>query len=285
MNSTGKSTRRAFVGGCLATPIASWGTQRAPPPLMQANAYRVDTTIDLERYWVAEKLDGVRAYWTGSELLTRTGNLIAAPTWFIAPLPTCALDGELWGGRGTFERTSGVVRALEPRDAAWRAISYMIFDLPAESGPFDERCDRLAMLAATMRAPWVAPIQQARVVDANELYARLRDVEAHGGEGLMLHRGAARYVAGRSDDLLKMKSFDDAEAKIVGYLSGKGKYVGLVGALLVERSDGVQFRIGSGLSDKERRHPPAIGSWVTYAYNGFTNSGLPRFPRFVRVSE
>lgn len=285
MNSTGMSTRRAFVSGCLAVPIAGWTMERTPPPLMLANTYREDTVLDLPRHWVSEKLDGVRAYWTGSELLTRAGNPIAAPKWFTAPLPACALDGELWGGRRTFERTSGAVRALEPDNAAWRAIGYMLFDLPAEPSPFDERYDRLGRLTASMRTPWVAPIQQTRVADANELRARLRDVEAHGGEGLMLHRGAARYVAGRSDDLLKMKSFDDAEAKVVGYVSGNGKYVGLVGALVVERSDGVQFRIGSGLSDTDRRHPPVIGSWVTYAYNGFTSSGLPRFPRFIRVRE
>lgn len=285
MSSTGKSTRRAFVSGCLAMPIAAWATERTPPPLMLANAYRDDLDLDVSRYWVSEKLDGVRAYWTGNELLSRTGLPIAAPSWFTAPLPPCALDGELWGGRETFERTSGVVRSLEAQNAAWRALSYMTFDLPAEPGDFDARCDKLAALMASLRAPWVAAIQQARVADVAELHARLRDVEAQRGEGLMLHRGAAHYVPGRSDDLVKMKSFDDAEAKVVGYVAGNGKYAGMVGALLVERSDGAQFRIGSGLSDLERRHPPAIGSWVTYAYNGFTNSGLPRFPRFLRMRE
>jgi DNA ligase 1 len=285
MSSTGKSTRRAFVSGCLAMPIAGWALERTLPPLMLANTYRDELGREINRYWVSEKLDGVRAYWTGNELLTRSGHSIAAPAWFTAPLPPCALDGELWGGRGTFERTSGVVRSLAAEGAAWRALSYMTFDLPAETSVFDERCDRLAALTASLRAPWIAAIQQTRVADVAELHARLRDVEEQRGEGLMLHRGAARYIAGRSDDLLKMKSFDDAEAKVVGYVAGNGKYVGLVGALLVERGDGVQFRIGSGLSDVERRHPPALGSWVTYVHNGFTSSGMPRFPRFLRVRE
>jgi DNA ligase-1 len=99
----------------------------------------------------------------------------------------------------------------------------------------------------------------------------------------MLHRGDSLYVAARTDDLLKYKSFDDAEAKVIGYIPGNGKYVGMMGALLVERTDGVQFKIGSGFTDAERRDPPQLGSWVTYAYNGSTGSGLPRFARFVRV--
>jgi DNA ligase-1 len=58
----------------------------------------------------------------------------------------------------------------------------------------------------------------------------------------------------------------------------------MLGALLVERPDGLRFRIGTGFTDEERRNPPPIGSWITYAYNGFTVSGIPRFARFMRMS-
>src|SRR5690606_11512046 len=98
-----------------------------------------------------------------------------------------------------------------------------------------------------------------------------------------LHRGASRYVAARTDDLLKFKSFEDAEARVVGYEPGKGKYAGMMGAVLVERPDGVRFKIGSGFTDAERRNPPPPGAWITYAYNGLTENGLPRFARFRRL--
>jgi ATP-dependent DNA ligase len=62
-----------------------------------------DVEIDLSRYWVSEKYDGVRACWDGSQLLSRAGNVIHAPAWFTARLPTTPLDGELWAGRGRFE--------------------------------------------------------------------------------------------------------------------------------------------------------------------------------------
>jgi len=106
-----------------------------------------------------------------------------------------------------------------------------------------------------------------------------------GGEGLMLHRGASLYRAERNNDLLKVKTHDDAEARVVGHVPGKGRHAQRLGALLVEMPGGQRFKLGTGLSDAEREHPPAIGTWVTYRYNGLTAGGLPRFARFMRVRE
>jgi DNA ligase-1 len=99
----------------------------------------------------------------------------------------------------------------------------------------------------------------------------------------VLHRADARYHAGRSDDLLKFKPFDDAEARVVGYRPGKGKYAGMVGALLVQDAHGRRFALGSGLRDADRAKPPRIGSQVTFRYNGLTAKGTPRFARYLRV--
>ena len=99
----------------------------------------------------------------------------------------------------------------------------------------------------------------------------------------MLRRDDAPYRGGRSDDLLKLKSFEDAEAMVVGHVPGKGKYAGQTGALIVELPDGRRLRLGSGLTDALRRAPPPIGSVVTYRYNGTHAGGLPRFARFWRV--
>ena len=72
---------------------------------------------------------------------------------------------------------------------------------------------------------------------------------------------------------------------MTGYAPGKGKYEGMTGALLVRTPEGLSFKLGSGLSNADRRQPPAIGSWVTYRYQGLHDSGLPRFARFWRVRE
>ena len=99
----------------------------------------------------------------------------------------------------------------------------------------------------------------------------------------MLRSTEAPYRAGRSDDLIKLKLFDDAEAVVVQHLPGNGKYQSMLGALLVELPNGQRFKIGTGFSDAERANPPPIGSIITYRYNGTHPSGLPRFARFWRI--
>ena len=250
---------------------------------MLAEAFAPGEQIEVARYRVSEKLDGVRAYWNGTQLITRGGHVIAAPAWFVAGWPSTPLDGELWGGRGTFERTSGIVRSQAASDSEWRTLSYRVFDMPHAGGSFDERSKLLQTIVNRINTSTLVCVEQMRVRNEAELAALLSRIEAAGGEGLMLHRGDSLYVAARSDDLLKYKSFDDAEARVLGYVSGNGKLEGMMGALLVERADGAQFKVGSGFTDVERRSPPPIGSWITYAYNGLTTNGLPRFARFLRV--
>ena len=100
-----------------------------------------------------------------------------------------------------------------------------------------------------------------------------------------MHRANALYETGRSDVLLKLKPYLDAEAKVIAHLPGKGKYAGKMGSLLVELPDGVQFKLGTGFSDAERAHPPAIVSTVRFIYQHKTKTGKPRFARFLRIRQ
>ena len=252
-----------------------------PPSLMLARDYKAGVAVG--DYWVSEKFDGVRGRWDGHALWTRGGGRIAVPDWFVAHWPPVPMDGELWIGRGRFDEVSALVRAQRPDDAAWRQVHFMVFDLPAHPGGFDQRLQRLRVVLAGADVPWLRPVPQQRFADAASLDARLQAVVAGGGEGLMLHHRAALYRAGRSDGLLKLKPWQDAEARVVGHTPGRGKYAGMLGALVVERPDGLRFRLGSGFDDAHRASPPAVGSHVTYRYNGLTGKGVPRFARFLRV--
>ena len=262
---------------CLS-PAPGWAATPAP---MLATA--LHGQVDVARYLVSEKLDGVRARWDGRRLLTRNGDPIDAPAWFTAGWPAVPMDGELWLGRGRFQQASTLVRALRPDPAAWRPARFMAFDLPADAGAFGQRAARLRALVASADAAHLRAIAQRRLDTRAAVDAWLRAVVAGGGEGLVLHRLDARYRGGRSDDLLKYKPAADAEARVVGYRPGKGKYAGLVGALVVEDARGRRFALGSGLSDADRRHPPRPGTLVTYRYNGLTAKGTPRFARYLRV--
>jgi DNA ligase 1 len=255
-----------------------------PPPAMLAKVYR--NAAPLADYLVSEKLDGVRGYWDGDKLLTRGGERIEAPGWFTAGWPDFPLDGELWVGRGQFSSAVSIVRTKTPDDAAWRTLRFMVFDLPAHPGPYAERNEALKSLLAGLALPWLRPVEQFRVADRTGLRAAFDRVVGNGGEGLMLHRAASLYQVGRSDDLLKLKPYDDAEARVIAHLPGKGKHQGVLGALLVETPEGLRFRIGTGFSDAQRRNPPAQGSWITYRYIGLNEgSRIPRFASFMRVRE
>lgn len=62
----------------------------------------------------------------------------------------------------------------------------------------------------------------------------------------MLRQPGSTYVGSRSSTLLKVKSFEDTEAIIRGYVPGKGKYQGMTGGLRCELANGLQFQVGSG---------------------------------------
>lgn len=236
-------------------------------------------------YLVSEKFDGVRAVWDGQVLRFRSGRLIAAPAWFLAALPPLPLDGELWMGRGQFDRASGAVRKTAPDDAEWRNLKYLVFDTLGRAEPFAQRVGLLTQAVAATGLPWLQAVSHSTVKDSSALQTRLQEVLVQGGEGLVLHRADALWQAGRTDALFKFKPQPDEEGRVLGYQAGKGRFAGLTGALLLETPQGQRFALGSGLSDTLRRNPPPVGTWVTYRYRDRTPSGLPRFASFVRVRE
>jgi DNA ligase len=264
-------------------PAAAHALEAPPPAIPLAGL--ADAHTDPSAYWVSEKLDGVRAVWDGSTLRFRSGQPIHAPDWFLAALPHEALDGELWMGRRSFERLSGIVRKEHPADEEWRQVRYMVFELPGAAGDFTAQLGRVRAIVAAAQVPWLGMVEQFRVADRQALRHRLHEVVHGGGEGLMLHRADAPWLTGRNDALLKLKPWQDAEARVVAHRGGHGKYAGMVGALEVEAADGRRFRIGSGLSDELRRHPPPIGTTITYRYRDLTANGLPRFASYWRIRD
>lgn len=261
--------------------VASVGHGRTVPALTQARIYQGDA--DLSRYWVSEKFDGVRAYWDGEDLISRHGNRFDVPTAFTRGFPEQPLDGELWMGRGTFSRMVGLINRHDTGPEHWRDVYYMVFDLPRAAGPFNDRLRTLRRLLKDHDNPHLRLVRQIKVADRAALNRRLEKVIEAGGEGLMLHRGDAPYRSYRSTDLLKVKPYQDAEARVVAHLPGEGRLEGKMGALLLETASGRHFRLGTGFSDAQRANPPPIGSLVTYKFYGRTRHGLPRFPSFLRV--
>jgi DNA ligase 1 len=272
----------ALIAG--STQLATTAAKTSPQPkdlvLLAKNA---PAGIDPLGYLVSEKLDGVRAVWDGKVLRFRSGRAIAAPAWFLAKLPMQALDGELWLGRGQFDALSGIVRKTLPIDAEWQQVKYMVFELPKDKAKFAERVVTLRAVVQEAAFPQLQAVEQFNIANRATLQARLDDVVQSGGEGLMLHLANSLVTTGRSDVLLKLKPVQDAEAIVVGYIAGKGKYKGMTGALDVKTADGQRIKLGTGLSDAQRKQPPPIGSTITFSYRDLTPSGMPRFASFLRM--
>jgi len=265
----------------LATSQKAGNTPQKAPVML---AHRWDQKVDIKGWWMSEKLDGVRGYWTGKELISRSGNLFSVPKWFTRNFPSTPLDGELWIGRRQFSVLVGIIRRKMPADE-WEKVRYLIFDAPQAEGGFEKRLDFARRWFRQHPNPYTEVLKQQICENEMHLRRKLGEIEALGGEGLMLRKPDSAYTVGRSYDLLKVKTFKDAEATVIKHLSGSGKHAGRLGALLVEQPNGIQFAIGTGFTDQERENPPPVGSIITFKYYGFHESGIPRFASFLRVRE
>jgi DNA ligase 1 len=257
-------------------------------------------------WWISEKLDGIRAYWDGpkGKLLTRNGNPIHAPPWFLKDFPKdVTFDGELYLKCNAFNETSSTVRSYDDTNEDWKQIRYMVFDIPsARSQPFEVRVQLIADHAKKLNLAHFLPVGQTLCTSAQQMDQLLKAVLAKGGEGLMLREPKSLYVGTRSSTLLKVKEMLDAEAIVIGRHPGKGRHQGVCGSLecrlhVVDGSNNdqnnaqnndqnndqnkkVTFHVGSGLSDEQRKHPPKKGQIISISYQSLTPAGKPRFPIF-----
>jgi len=275
----GEQVEADRTGNAVAAPRKSAAAKKKDgPPVLLANRWEND--IDLAGWWMSEKLDGVRAYWDGKQFLSRQGNTFHAPDWFIESLPSTPLDGELWLDRQEFQRTVSIVRRQDKSDH-WREITYVVFDAPARDEPFEDRIEYIRTFINDDKPDFAKALRHQKCRDLAHLKRELSKVEKSGGEGLMLRKPGSKYEKGRSSSLLKVKTFVEAEARVVGHKAGRGRHKGRLGALQVEMPSGDQFSVGTGFSDAQRENPPAVGSVITYRYQELTKGGIPRFPSFV----
>jgi len=236
----------------------------------------------VEGWLMSEKLDGVRGYWDGNRLLSKNGIALHPPPEFLANFPPFALEGELWGGRGTFQQTVSIVKQQHPH-AGWGKLHFAIFDVPREPGGFQHRLQRAKEWFAVHPSRFAFVIPQQVITDKQQVKRELKRIEALGGEGLILRKPEGAYVVGRSREIVKVKSYLDAEAVVIAHIPGKGRNRGRLGSLLVELPDKTRFRVGTGFSDRQRMNPPPVGAVITFKYYGLFQSGCPKFPSFLRT--
>jgi DNA polymerase/3'-5' exonuclease PolX len=269
---------------------------------------------------LSEKYDGYRARWIPERqvFLSRNQKVFNAPDWFKCAMPDINLDGELFAGRENFQ-DMGVVRKKIPIDEEWINIKYVVYDLPEDNNVFEVRVKNLKNVVDETKKAWdtfqfsedthpspfdsiESPIvftEQVKIKSLKHLEEIYKDVLSNGGEGVMIKDPKSYYEDKRSDYMLKYKPCFDAESIIVDYKVGQGKYEGLLGSFVckplinygnysvIDKNEGHEFTL-SGMDDEIRSnyletHPE--GTIITYEYSGITDTGKPRFPRYLRVRD
>ena len=266
-------------------------------------------------WFLSEKYDGYRSRWMGETdkiFLSRAQKEFSgAPDWYKLAMPEENLDGELWVGRENFQ-SMGVVRKKSPDPKEWVPVNYLVYDIPDLDKPFSERLVILRKIVKDNKVRWdevkktlpeelqiECPLKMAsqKVVESEEhMEETYRKIIEKGGEGIMLKDPDSLYGNGRSNYLLKYKPSFDEEAIIVDYKLGKGKYTGILGGFickplinmdtyhLIDKDSKHEFAI-SGMDDQirnEYKESHEIGTIISYEHSGKTESGKPRFARYMR---
>jgi len=247
------------------------------PKLLLLKTYK---NQNIDGWLMSEKLDGVRAYWNGKNLISRGGKIINAPKWFIKDYPPFEIDGELWSKRGDFENISSIVRDKIPTDK-WREIKHYIFEVPNSKGNLSQRLSKVKPYSSKI----IKVVSQIKIRDKKHLKKFLKEIENKNGEGVVVRNPNIGYINHRTNQALKVKSFKDSECKVIGYKEGKGKFKSLIGSIRCIFPNKIEFSVGSGLKLEDRKNPPKIGDIITIKYQNLTKYGKPRFPLFLRVRE
>lgn len=270
----------SFFTGVMVTLLLLARTVAAdPPPIQRPGVYQGNEAIS--GWLMSEKYDGVRGIWTGTRLVTRTGNEIHAPAWFTASFPPFALDGELWRRHDDFAFIQATVLDAVPSEN-WSEITYHIFEVPSASGNFLSRLDTARTWFDAHPAVHVQIISQTVCAGPDHLQTFLESVVARGGEGVVIRHPAMAPHAGLSPYVLKVKPFTEMEGVVIGHTPGRGQFSGMTGSLIVKLQNGVTFRIGSGLTRSQRLSPPPVGAVVVFKFHGVTKNGIPRFASLLR---
>ena len=164
-------------------------------------------SINILSRWMSEKMDGIRAFWNGKNIISKHSKNILCPDWFTNDLPQeIFLDGELWIGRNKLEILQGLMKS--PFDEnniwniGWKDVNFMIFDLPNSKEIYEIRKQELNEMKLPSHVKVIDSIQ----CNGNKhLLDTLNEVVKSGGEGLMLNQPNSLYIQERTQSLLKVK--------------------------------------------------------------------------------
>lgn len=264
---------------------------------MLANKWETMSHHISEPFLIQPKLDGVRMLVGRCDgkliMLSRTGkpirymdHIASELTW----LPDGRfLDGESYNHEITFEEITGMCRTSLESSANQKQLDQIefhvfdTFDINNLNETFEKRLEYLMKVVFKKSLKYVKKVQTILVTKKQSIYEWHKKFEERGYEGVMIRDPRGKYhLADRSNHLLKLKSFNTDEYKIVGADEAKGRDTGTV-VWVCETQSGQRFSVRPRGSLEERRNwlvekDRYIGKMLTVQYQNITPDGLPRFP-------
>ncbi|AJA41424.1 ATP-dependent DNA ligase [Geobacillus virus E3] len=224
-----------------------------------------------KEFVITEKLDGMRTIMIVENgnvtFFSRQGQPITGLVEIIRDavfLPDNVYDGELlianaddYKDREVLQETLKIAR----KDGEKRGLVLHLFDMiPIEEfkagkskATYRKRKEELSFIVEKLDSPYIKVVPNLYVgKDLDVIPKLLEEMNRKGKEGLMLNLSDGKYQCKRTDVLLKIKSMNTMDCRIIGFEEGTGKYEGVLGALIVDYK-GYELRCGSGFTDEDRK--------------------------------
>lgn len=253
--------------------------------------------------YVQPKLDGIRciAIKTGDDVtlwsrsrkrITSCPHIVDEIKALFKDVSSIILDGELYNHelKNDFEKIISAVRTDEPTENSLLA-QYHVYDTINEDG-FHQRNSLVEChLDLEEDNKYLKYVLTYRVSNEEDLMGFFDIFKAKGYEGAIARNYDGKYENKRSNNLQKIKEFDDADFEVVGVSEGKGKLIGNVGAFVCQTAGGVQFEAKpKGNQDSWKPYLTNQDLWkgkkLVVKYQGFTNKNkVPRFPVGIRLKD
>ena len=266
---------------------------------MLAHVYNDESQIDwTEPVWMQPKLDGVRCLFTKDGAFSRTGKQFMNVRHIERDLkelfdscPWIVLDGELYNHKlkNDFEKIISLVRKQKPTDTdrrdAQHLVQFHVYDYIVGNTKYLRYEKRMnALVCSNIYTPNVWYVESKRVATPAIIKIAHQTNLDRGYEGSIIRLNGV-YEHKRSKNLLKVKDFSDSEAKITGFVEGKGKRIGTIGKFIAIDSNGMEF--GMPVMDKFKylqenfnEMKKWIGRTATFTYFEKTKRGSYRHPLF-----
>lgn len=276
-------------------------------PMLAKDFHDVATSVLEKQWWYASrKIDGVRClmFVKDGEIHTssRGGKNYDNSTYhitcnpklkkFMLDNPTLILDGELYVHGYSLQTLSGLARLKKETDKC-DELQYYIYDVVDTNKTFEERLEILDHIKDELQLDFdpnktfengdlqIQMVPHIKVEGWVQIKKIHDSYVKEGFEGAVIRRPDKKYgVNKRTNDMVKVKEYQDGEFKIIGFSEGL-RPEDMVFVCVTE--DGKEFE-AKPIGPRELKHEylermsEIVGKMATVKYFSFSDGGTPTQP-------